>query len=160
MAGPDQLWNWSEYLPGFIAAETGWLGPYFNLLPILTIILFIAQQKIFMPPPTDEQQAMMQKMMSYMMIFMGFLFFKVPAGLCIYFITSSIWGLIERAVIPKPQLSQAILDSIQRDADAPPAVVAKPLAAEGKTQLDEKSRQELRERERERQRRLKDRRKE
>jgi YidC/Oxa1 family membrane protein insertase len=159
MAGPDQLWNWSEYLPDFIAAESGWLGPYFNLLPILTIVLFIAQQKIFMPPPTDEQQAMMQKMMSYMMIFMGFLFFKVPAGLCIYFITSSIWGLIERAVIPKPQLSQAVLDSIQRDSDLVSAVSAKPVAAEGKTQMDEKSRQELKDRERERQRRLKDRRK-
>ena len=162
MAGPDQLWNWSSYLPTFIAGETGWLGPYFNLLPILTIVLFIAQQKIFMPPPTDEQQALMQKMMSYMMIFMGFLFFKVPAGLCIYFITSSIWGLIERAVIPKPQLSQDILDSIARDGDLATsnAVVAKPLPSAGKTQLDDKSRQELRERERQRQRRLKDKQKE
>lgn len=162
MAGPDQLWNWSAYLPNFIAGETGWLGPYFNLLPILTIVLFIAQQKIFMPPPTDEQQALMQKMMSYMMIFMGFLFFKVPAGLCIYFITSSIWGLIERAVIPKPQLSQEILDSIARDGDltASKAVVAVPLPSAGKTQLDDKSRQELRERERQRQRRLKDKQKE
>lgn len=159
MAGPDQLWNWSNYLPSFIASETGWLGPYFNVLPIVTIVLFILQQKIFMPPPTDEQQAMMQKMMSYMMIFMGFLFFKVPAGLCIYFITSSIWGLIERAIIPKPQLSQEILDSINRDGDAPSAVSAKPLAADGKTQLDEKSRQELRDREKERQKRLKDKRK-
>lgn len=159
MAGPDQLWNWSNYLPSFIASETGWLGPYFNVLPLVTIVLFILQQKIFMPPPTDEQQAMMQKMMSYMMIFMGFLFFKVPAGLCIYFITSSIWGLIERAIIPKPQLSQEILDSINRDGDAPSAVTAKPLAAEGKTQLDEKSRQELRDREKERQKRLKDKRK-
>ncbi len=159
MAGPDQLWNWSNYLPGFIASETGWLGPYFNVLPLVTIVLFILQQKIFMPPPTDEQQAMMQKMMSYMMIFMGFLFFKVPAGLCIYFITSSIWGLIERAVIPKPQLSQEILDSINRDGDLPPTMAAKPAAAEGKTQLDEKSRQELRDRDKERQKRLKDKRK-
>lgn len=159
MAGPDQLWNWSSYLPAFIGSETGWLGPYFNVLPLVTIVLFIVQQKIFMPPPTDEQQAIMQKMMSYMMIFMGFLFFKVPAGLCIYFITSSIWGLIERAVIPKPQLSQEILDSIARDSDSLTSVVAKPAAAEGKTQLDEKSRQELRERDKERQRRLKDKRK-
>jgi YidC/Oxa1 family membrane protein insertase len=159
MAGPDQLWNWSNYLPGFIGSETGWLGPYFNVLPLVTIVLFILQQKIFMPPPTDEQQAIMQKMMSYMMIFMGFLFFKVPAGLCIYFITSSIWGLIERAVIPKPQLSQEVLDSISRDSDNLTSVVAKPLAAEGKTQLDEKSRQELRDRDKERQKRLKDKRK-
>jgi YidC/Oxa1 family membrane protein insertase len=42
-----------------------------------------------------------------MMIFMGFLFFKVPAGLCIYFITSSLWSLAERKLLsnPKPQVA-------------------------------------------------------
>ena len=28
--------------------------------------------------------------------------FKVPSGLCIYFIASSIWGLVERKMLPKP----------------------------------------------------------
>ncbi|MFM8401487.1 MAG: hypothetical protein ACKOAH_27005, partial [Pirellula sp.] len=32
---------------------------------------------------------------------MGVLFFRVPAGLCIYFITSSTWSLIERFLIKK-----------------------------------------------------------
>jgi YidC/Oxa1 family membrane protein insertase len=77
------------------------LGPYFNLLPILTIVLFIWQQKKVMPPPTDEQQAVQQKVMQFMMIFMGFLFFKVASGLCIYFIASSLWGLAERRYLPK-----------------------------------------------------------
>jgi YidC/Oxa1 family membrane protein insertase len=91
---------------------------------------------------------------------MGFLFFKVPAGLCLYFITSSIWGLIERAVIPKPQLSQAILDSIGQDSGATiDASFKRVNPSDGKTQLDDKARAELRERERERNRRLKDRRK-
>ncbi len=49
--------------PHVIAGETGWLGPYFNLLPCITIALFIWQQKMFMPPPTDEQAAMQQKIM-------------------------------------------------------------------------------------------------
>jgi hypothetical protein len=59
-------------------------------------------------------------------------------------------------------LSQDILDSIARDGDLATsnAVVAKPLPSAGKTQLDDKSRQELRERERQRQRRLKDKQKE
>ena len=35
-----------------------------------------------------------------MMVFMGFMFYKVPAGLCIYFIASSLWGIIERKVVP------------------------------------------------------------
>jgi hypothetical protein len=40
-------------------------------------------------------------MMMYMTIFMGVMFFKVPAGLCIYFITSSIWSLVERHMVKK-----------------------------------------------------------
>ena len=44
---------------------------------------------------------MQHKMMKFMMIFMAFFFYKVAAGLCIYFICSSIWGMIERRLIPK-----------------------------------------------------------
>ncbi len=104
LAAPDMLFNWMSFMPNFITSGEGMfgLGPYFNLLPILTIFLFIAQQKMFMPPPADEQQAMQQKMMKYMMVFMGILFFKVAAGLCIYFIASSGWGLCERKLLPKP----------------------------------------------------------
>ena len=104
LAAPDQLFYWESWMPAVLASPTGWLGPYFNILPILTMILFIAQQKLFTPPPTDDQQKMMQKMMTFMMIFMGVMFFKVAAGLCIYFITSSLWGIIERKLLPKPVL--------------------------------------------------------
>ncbi|MCA9176923.1 MAG: YidC/Oxa1 family insertase periplasmic-domain containing protein [Planctomycetales bacterium] len=106
LAGPDQLMNWSSFMPAFFSSEaTGWLGPYFNLLPLATIALFLWQQKLFTPPAQDEQQEMQQKIMKYMMIFIGFMFFKVPAGLCIYFITSSLWGIFERKLLPPPQLA-------------------------------------------------------
>jgi len=103
LAAPDMLFNWSGFMPGFISRGTGMfgLGPYFNLLPIITIVLFIWQQKKFMPPAMDEQQAMQQKIMQYMMIFMGILFFKVASGLCIYFIASSLWSIAERRFLPK-----------------------------------------------------------
>jgi YidC/Oxa1 family membrane protein insertase len=106
LAAPDMLFNWSPIMPGFMSFIVNgpglfWLGPYFNILPILTIILFIWQQKKFMPPAADEQAAMQQKIMQYMMIFMGVLFFKVASGLCIYFIASSLWSLAERKFLPK-----------------------------------------------------------
>jgi YidC/Oxa1 family membrane protein insertase len=44
---------------------------------------------------------MQQKMMKWMMILFGFMFYKVAAGLCIYFIASSLWGLTERKLLPK-----------------------------------------------------------
>jgi YidC/Oxa1 family membrane protein insertase len=78
----------------------------------VTIVLFLVQQKMFMPPPTDEQSAMQQKMMKYMMVFMGFMFFKVPAGLCVYFITSSLWGICERKLLPKAKPKEPVADAV------------------------------------------------
>ena len=103
LAAPDMLFDWSRFLPAWFSAGVGMfaLGPYFNLLPLLTIALFLWQQKMFMPPPTDEQSAMQAKMMNYMMVFMGVMFYKVAAGLCIYFIASSLWGVAERKFLPK-----------------------------------------------------------
>ena len=37
----------------------------------------------------------------------GVMFFKVPSGLCIYFITSSLWGICERKLLPKPPVAAA-----------------------------------------------------
>jgi YidC/Oxa1 family membrane protein insertase len=99
LAAPDMLWRWDSVMPPFL---TNMLGPYLNVLPLVTMGLFLWQQQKMMPPPTDEQSAMQQKMMKYMMIFMGFMFFKVAAGLCIYFIASSLWGICERKFLPKP----------------------------------------------------------
>ncbi len=40
-------------------------------------------------------------MMKFMMVFMGVMFYKVPSGLGIYFITSSLWAVGERLLLPK-----------------------------------------------------------
>ena len=103
LAAPDMLFDWSGVMPDwFVQGNAIYaLGPYFNILPIITVILFLWQQKKFMPPPADEQAAMQQKIMKFMMIFMGLLFFKVASGLCIYFIASSLWGVAERQFLPK-----------------------------------------------------------
>jgi YidC/Oxa1 family membrane protein insertase len=97
LAGPDSLFYWEPFLFGWIADPArGWLGPYFNLLPMVTVALFLVHQKLFMPPATDEQSRLQQQIMMYMTIFMGVMFFRVPAGLCVYFIVSSLWGIVER----------------------------------------------------------------
>jgi YidC/Oxa1 family membrane protein insertase len=102
LAAPDMFWHWESMGWDIITSRaTGWLGPFFNILPIITITLFILQQKMFTPPATDDQTRMQQKMMKYMMVFMGILFFKVASGLCLYFIISSAWGIAERKLLPK-----------------------------------------------------------
>ncbi len=103
LAAPDMLLDWSGFMPGFVTRGIGFfgLGPYFNLLPIITVVLFLWQQKKFMPPPADEQAALNMKIMQYMMVFMGVLFYKVASGLCLYFIASSLWSIAERKYLPK-----------------------------------------------------------
>jgi YidC/Oxa1 family membrane protein insertase len=154
LAAPDHLLNWQSWMPAFLSAPTGWLGPYLNILPIITMALFMAQQKLFMPPATDDQQKMMQKMMSFMMIFMGFVFFKVPSGLCIYFITSSIWGIIERKMLPKPVLdtSKLPLEGVVVEKKAPVQEVEKTQRLTNDAEMANRKR-----RDRERRKRLKER---
>jgi YidC/Oxa1 family membrane protein insertase len=38
-----------------------------------------------------------------MTVFIGFMFYKVASGLCLYFIASSLWGIGERKLLPKSQ---------------------------------------------------------
>ena len=114
LAAPDMLFYWTPYVWEVISEGYGifGLGPYLNLLPILTIIVFLAQQKILMPPAVDDQAKMTQNMMKYMMVFMGFIFFKVPSGLCLYFIVSSLWGLAERQVMPKMDVGMETVPAV------------------------------------------------
>ena len=107
LAAPDMLLDWSTWMPSFLVAPEGWLGPFLNVFPLVTIALFLWQQKLFMPPAMDEQQRMQQQVMNYMMWFMAVMFFKVPCGLCLYFIASSLWGIAERLWLPVPQPAAA-----------------------------------------------------
>lgn len=91
LAAPDATFQLPFPLP--------YLGSDFNILPLITIVLFYVQQKLFMPPATSPEQEAQYKMMNFMMFFMGFFFYHVPAGLCIYFIASSLWSIGERTLL-------------------------------------------------------------
>ncbi len=107
LAAPDMMIEWGQNIPWLSRPQDYggffYLGPYFNLLPVIAVVLMIFQQKMMTPPPADEQQAMQMKIMRYMMVFFGLMFYKVAAGLCIYFIASSVWGFAERKFLPKLQ---------------------------------------------------------
>jgi YidC/Oxa1 family membrane protein insertase len=121
LAAPDMFLDWSVWMPSFLVAPEGWLGPFLNLFPLATIGLFLWQQKLFMPPAVDEQQRMQQQVMNYMMWFMALMFFKVPCGLCLYFIASSLWGIAERLLLPTavPAATAAAANGSVRVVDAP-----------------------------------------
>jgi YidC/Oxa1 family membrane protein insertase len=98
LAAPDMLFKFPFPIPLF----GQWLGPYFNLLPILVVGLMMFQTKLFSPPAVTEEAKMQQKTMKFMMIVMMFMFYKVPAGLSLYIMTSSMWQIGERLLLPKP----------------------------------------------------------
>ncbi|HTQ38635.1 MAG TPA: membrane protein insertase YidC [Pirellulales bacterium] len=105
LAAPDMLWYWKDtpLIPTFLTAYRGFLslGPYLNILPIFTVTLFIIQQQMFMPPATDDQTRTQQKMMKYMLLLIAYAYYTVPSGLCLYIISSSIWGIAEKKLLPK-----------------------------------------------------------
>lgn len=106
LAAPDQLFYWKPYLWPVVADEgLGYLGPYFNLFPLATVALFLVQQKLFSPPAVDEQSKQQAMTMNIMSVMFAWMFFKVPAGLCLYFITTTIWSIVERQLIPKPTIA-------------------------------------------------------
>ena len=63
---------------------------------------------------------MQQKMMKYMMMFMGLMFYKVASGLCLYFIASSLWGIAERKLLPKPKPPDAAAPAAHRSSAGGP----------------------------------------
>jgi YidC/Oxa1 family membrane protein insertase len=98
------LW-WSEKIP-YISTPDDlgnfyYLGPYLNILPLVAVSLMLWQQHKMMPPPTDEQTAQQQKVMKFTMILMAVMFYKVAAGLALYFIVGTSWGIAERHFFAK-----------------------------------------------------------
>ncbi len=98
---PDALVTFSSFnLPLIGKLES------FNLLPILLAVAMFAQQKL--NPSTksaatsNSQMAQQQKMMMWMMpIMMLFIFYKMPSGLNLYFMSSTAAGVFEQYVIRK-----------------------------------------------------------
>ena len=93
LAAPDMMFHFPFEVP--------FLGEWFNVLPFVVVSLMLFQTKLFSPPATSPETEAQQKMMKYMMVFMGVMFYKVPSGLGLYFITSSLWAIGERLLLPK-----------------------------------------------------------
>jgi YidC/Oxa1 family membrane protein insertase len=105
LTAPDMLVWWGEKIP-YISDPSSlgslfYLGPYFNLLPIIGAVLIFLQQKKSMPEEMTDEQRQQFQIMKFMTGFMVLMFYKIPAGLSLYFIVSSIWGLAERKLVKK-----------------------------------------------------------
>lgn len=90
---PDRLFD----LP-FTIPFLGWTEV--NLLPFIYVVLTIVQQKL-QPKPTDPQMQQQMRMMTFMMVFFGFIFYSFPAGFLLYFIASAAISMVESRIIKR-----------------------------------------------------------
>ncbi len=98
LAAPDMLAEF-PFNVELIPLVGGFIGPYFNLFPLITLGLFILQFKLLSPPPTTPEAQAQQQAMMILPFIMGFFFYKVPSGLCLYFASSTIWSMCERILV-------------------------------------------------------------
>jgi YidC/Oxa1 family membrane protein insertase len=121
LAAPDMLFK----LPFEVPLLGAQIGPYFNLLPILVVALMLVQTKLFAPPATSPEMKQQQQIMNVMMVVMAFVFYRVPSGLGLYFITSSLWSITERLILPAHRPAARGVNRVEPPAP-PGEVPAKP----------------------------------
>ena len=71
-----------------------------NILPVLMVISWLAQQ-MTMPKSPDPEQQRQQRFMLFMPIMFGVFLYKFASGLTLYWLTSTFFGLIEQKIIKK-----------------------------------------------------------
>jgi YidC/Oxa1 family membrane protein insertase len=114
---PDMLFQLPFSLP--------FLGNWFNLLPILYVIISIVNQRM-MPKSDDPQVQMQQKMMSFMLVAFGFIFYTFAAGLMVYFITSALIGIAEQKMIRRDLQAAGIVPATNDSGKGPGNSPARP----------------------------------
>ena len=100
--------GWQRWF--FVALAGGFTIPLIgtnalSILPLLMVGTYILQQKI-QPKPADEKAAEQQKIMKFVLPMFGFLFYTMPSGLMLYFITSALWSIGEQLTIKKKIMEQ------------------------------------------------------
>lgn len=81
-------------------------GLGFNVLPILATGAFLWQMALA-PKPDDPQARQQQKIMMFMPVVFGIMFYNYAAGLSLYMLTSSLYGIAESKFIRKRWLAPA-----------------------------------------------------
>ncbi len=69
------------------------IGNHINILPLLMVGMMVVQQKLSQgagAAMTDEQASQQKMMMMMMPVFFGFLFYNMPSGLVLYWLTNTV----------------------------------------------------------------------
>jgi len=90
---PDTVGKFSRAIPLIGGADI-------NILPVLMTVAMFLQQRM-MPKSDDPQAQQQQKMMMFLPFMFMFFFYSFPAGLCLYWFTSTVIGMGEQYFIKR-----------------------------------------------------------
>ncbi len=76
--------------------DDGFNGPIYLVLPVLSVVMQLMQQLMAMPRAQDPQQKAMSQAMLIMPFVFGYIAFTFPAGAVLYWVTSSMIGVIQQ----------------------------------------------------------------
>ena len=97
LSGPDALFTFSQPLP--------LLGQNLNILPLITLLVMVAQQRLTTAhtgKSANDEMAKQQKMMAiFFPIFFGFILYNFPSGLVLYWLTNSLLMTGEQYMLRK-----------------------------------------------------------
>lgn len=102
LSQPDRLIIFNFSIP--------WFGKELNILPLLMAVSMFFQQNLSMPKRTaatgmTDQYIQQQKMMAVMMPFMfGILFYHLPSGLVLYWLTNTLLTMAEQGIFLRKYL--------------------------------------------------------
>jgi YidC/Oxa1 family membrane protein insertase len=84
------------------------------LLPIFMVVSMLVAQKMTPQAGMDPAQ---QKMMNVMMpLMMGFIFFRLPAGLNLYYAESNLISIAQQAVMNRTKLGREMREMMEKRA--------------------------------------------
>lgn len=99
LSQPDRLITFKASIP--------FVGNDLNILPLLMAVAMFFQQKLSAPPASsqNDQMAQQQKMMGVMMpVLFGFLFYNLPSGLVMYWLTNTVLTVVEQELFLKKEM--------------------------------------------------------
>jgi YidC/Oxa1 family membrane protein insertase len=98
LAQPDKLIYFPNHPISFLFIHFDAL----NLLPILVAVVSFINQKVTpKPPAATPEAAQQQKMMQWMTLIFPLMFYNLPSGLNLYYVTSTSIGILEGNIIRK-----------------------------------------------------------
>lgn len=98
LSSPDVLFNFGFHIP--------LIGTEFHLLPLIVMASMFLQQRVSSKTPKDpaqmtDQQRQQKTMGTMMLVVFLFIFYNMPAGLNLYFFSSTLLGILQQWLMEK-----------------------------------------------------------